>query len=119
KIYLEPYQTALVNINPTIAELKNLIIDQRSQQKQFAILKSLIAAKLAILKQTIYLRQNQGFDAALQLIQTNQGKNLMDDIREVIYEIEKQDRKLLQYQLQAAKASANDTVLTVAIATCL
>ena len=119
KSYLEPYQTAVANINPKIAELKDLIIDQRSQQKQFAILKSLITAKLAILKQTIYLYQNQGFDAALQLIQTNQGKNLMDDIREVISEIKKQDRRLLQYQLQAAKTSANDTVLTVAIATCL
>ncbi|MEH2388599.1 MAG: response regulator [Nostoc sp.] len=119
KIYLEPYQTALANINPKIAQLKNLIIDQPSQQKQFAILKSLIDAKLAILKQTIYLRENQGFDAALELVQTNQGKNLMDDIREVISEIKKQDRRLLQYQLQAAKTSANDTVLTVAIATCL
>ncbi len=101
------------------AKLKDLIADKPSQHKQFATLESLIAAKLAILKQTIYLRQNQGFEAALQVIQTNQGKYLMDDIRKVIYEIKNKDRKLLQQQSQAAKASAKNAVLTLAIAICL
>ncbi|MBH8572411.1 response regulator [Nostocaceae cyanobacterium CENA369] len=117
--YLEPYQAALANIDRKIEILKDLIADQPSQQKQFAILKPLIAAKLAILKQTIYLRQNQGFEAALQLIQTNQGKNLMDDIRKVIYEMQNEDRSLLQQRSQAAKASASNTILTIAIAICL
>ncbi|MEH2313026.1 MAG: response regulator [Nostoc sp.] len=114
--YLEPYQAVVGNIDQKVAELKDLIVDQPSQQKQFATLESLIAAKLAILKQTIYLRQNQGFDAALQVIQTNQGKYLMDNIRKVIHEIENQDKRLLQQQSQAAKASANKTLLTLAIA---
>ena len=114
--YLEPYQPVVENIDQKIAELKDLIVDQPSQQKQFATLESLIAAKLAILKQTIYLRQNQGFDAALQVIQTNKGKYLMDNIRKVIHEIENQDKRLLQQQSQAAKASANKTLLTLAIA---
>ncbi|MEH1845775.1 MAG: GAF domain-containing protein [Nostoc sp.] len=114
--YLEPYQAVVGNIDQKIVELKDLIANQPSEQQQFATLESLIAAKLAILKQTIYLRQNQGFEAALHLIQTNQGKNLMDDIRKVIYEIENKDKGLLQKQAQAAKASANNTVLTLAIA---
>ncbi|MEH2258281.1 response regulator [Nostoc sp.] len=114
--YLEPYQAVVGNIDRKIVELKDLIADQPNQQKQFATLESLIAAKLAILKQTIDLRQNQGFDAALQLIQTNQGKHLMDDIRKIVHEIENQDKRLLQQQSQAAKASANYTVLTLAIA---
>ena len=114
--YLEPYQAVVKNIDRKIVELKDLIADQPNQQKQFATLEPLIAAKLAILKQTIYLRQNQGFEAALQLIQTNQGKHLMDDIRKIVHEIENQDRRLLQRQSQAAKASANTTLLTLAIA---
>ncbi|MDZ8030308.1 response regulator [Nostoc sp. DedSLP04] len=117
--YLEPYQAVIGNIDRKIVKLKDLIADQPNQQKQFATLESLIAAKLAILKQTIYLRQNQGFEAALQVIQTNQGKHLMDDIRKIVHEIENQDRRLLQQQSQAAKASANNTVLTLAIAICL
>ncbi|MEH2147502.1 response regulator [Nostoc sp.] len=117
--YLEPYQAVVGNIDQKIVELKNLIADQPSQQKQYATLESLIAAKLAILKQTIYLRQNQGFEAALQVIQTNQGKHLMDDIRKIIKEIENEDRGLLKQQSQAAKTSANNTVLTLAFAICL
>ncbi|MEH2042858.1 response regulator [Nostoc sp.] len=114
--YLEPYQAVVGNIDRKIVELRDLITDQSNQQKQFATLELLIAAKLAILKQTIDLRQNQGFDAALQLIQTNQGKHLMDDIRKIVHEIENQDKRLLQQQSQAAKASANTTLLTLAIA---
>ncbi|WP_138504837.1 response regulator [Nostoc sp. PA-18-2419] len=117
--YLEPHQAALRNIDQTIKELEDLIAAQPSQQKQFVILKPLIATKLAILKQTIDLRQNQGFEAALELIQTNQGKNLMDDIRKAIHEMENEDKGLLQQQSQAAKASANNTILTLAIAICL
>ncbi|MFN6461072.1 MAG: response regulator [Nostoc sp. DedVER02] len=117
--YLEPYQAVLANIKPKIAGLKDLTTDQPSQQKHFATLESLITAKLAILKQTIYLRQNQGFEAALQVIQTNQGKHLMDEIRKIVYEIENQDKRLLKQQSQAAKASAKNTVLTLAFAICL
>ncbi|MCL6754698.1 response regulator [Nostoc sp. CCCryo 231-06] len=119
EIYLEPYQAVVANIDREIVELKNLITDQPSQQKQFATLESLIAAKLAILKQTIYLRQNQGFDAALQVIQTNRGKHIMDDIRKIIHNIATEDRGLLQQQSQAARTSAKKTVLTLAIAICL
>ncbi|MEA5623398.1 response regulator [Nostoc sp. UHCC 0251] len=117
--YLEPYQAVVTNIDPKIAKLKDLIADQPSQKKQFATLESLIAEKLVILKQTIYLRQNQGFEAALQIIQTNQGKHLMDDIRKTIHEIENEDKSLLKQQSQTAKASAKNTILTLAIAICL
>ncbi|MBN3926415.1 response regulator [Nostoc sp. NMS4] len=119
EIYLEPYQAVVGNIDQKIVNLKDLITNQPKQQKQLATLESLIAAKLAILKQTIYLRQNQGFEAALQVIQTNQGKHLMDDIRKIVNGIENENRELLQQQSQAAKASANNMVLTLAIAICL
>ncbi|MEH1968729.1 response regulator [Nostoc sp.] len=117
--YLEPYQAVVGKIDQKIVEIRDLIADQPNQQKRFATLEPLIAAKLDILKQTIDLRQNQGFEPALQVIQTNQGKHLMDDIRKGIYEIENEHRGLLKQQSQAAKASAKNTSLTLAIAICL
>jgi PAS domain S-box-containing protein len=119
EIYLEPYQAVIEKIDQKIAELKDLVADQASQQKQFSTIEPLIAAKLAIIKRTIYLRQNQGFEAALQVIQTNEGKNLMDNIRQVIHEMENQNKGLLQQQSQAVKSTAKKTVLTLAIAICL
>jgi CHASE3 domain sensor protein len=108
--YLRPYNTAQANIEREIIELKSLAVGDRYLSKQIETLKPLIAAKLAVLKQTIELRQNQGFDAALQVIQTDRGKNLMDDIRRIIVEMEEEQRKYLQDKSQAAQASATSSI---------
>jgi PAS domain S-box-containing protein len=119
KRYLKPYQAALANIAPKIAKLKNITAEQPNQQKQLASIELLIAAKVSELKQTINLRHKQGFEAALQVLLTNQGQNLMDDIRKVIYEMENEETELLQQQSQAAKVGAFNTIVTLAIAICL
>ena len=48
-----------------------------------ATLSSLISEKLSELKETVALRQNEGFQAALSVVQTNRGKHTMDDIRKI------------------------------------
>ncbi len=115
--YLEPYKAALAKID--IENLKNLTVDNSIQQSQIETLKPLIAAKLNELNQTIDLRRNEGLDAALQVIQTNQGNQFMNYIRNIIREMENEDKALLQQQLKAAKASAHNTIVTLAIAICL
>ncbi|BAZ14765.1 multi-sensor hybrid histidine kinase [Calothrix sp. NIES-4071] len=115
KAYLEPYQTAQVTIEQEIKELKGLVTNSRYQKKQIKTLEPLIKAKLAELKQTIELRQNQGFDAALQVIQTNQGKNLMDDIRKLILKMENEQRQELNKESQAAFRSVRKSFLTLFI----
>ena len=116
QLYLEPYKTALKKIGPKLEELKNLTADKPEQQKQIYKLQPLITKKLAELKQTIELRQNKGMNAALQVILTNRGQNLMDDIRLLIRNTQKQNQDLLKQQLKATEASANNTILTLAIA---
>ncbi|KOP26740.1 ATPase [Hapalosiphon sp. MRB220] len=113
KLYLQPYQTARANIDRNFEQLKNLTTDKSKFQNK---LKPLVVAKLSELKQTIELRQRQGLEAALQLIQSNRGQNLMDDIRKVIREIESEEKARLQQQSQAATASTNKTILILAIA---
>ncbi|MGM3307099.1 GAF domain-containing protein [Anabaena sp. WFMT] len=119
KSYLEPYQKAVNKINQEIKSLKSLTIDQPNQQQRILILEELTSAKLALIKQTIDLRQEKGFAASLQVILTNQGKNLMDNIREVIDEMEKEEEVLLKQKTVAAKSSSKNTILIVAIALCL
>jgi CHASE3 domain sensor protein len=46
------------------------------------------------------LRKYQGFEAALQMMRTNLGKKLMDDIRSQIREMENAENALLKQQLQ-------------------
>ncbi|KZL51093.1 ATPase [Nodularia spumigena CENA596] len=114
--YLEPYKLAVPKIEKTIQTLKNLTANQLNQQTQFTTLESLIATRLAVINQTIELRQNQGFEASLQVIKTNQGQNLMDDIREIIHEMEQEEQAQLQQQSLAASTSRFKSIVTVAIA---
>lgn len=114
---LQPLKAALAKID--IAELKNLTADNSIQQSQINTLKLLIAAKLNEFQKTIDLRQNQGFDAALQVIRTNQGNNIMNNIRNIIHDMENEEKKRLQQQLKVAKYSAEKTTFTLAIAICL
>ncbi|MEH2284545.1 MAG: response regulator [Nostoc sp.] len=117
--YLKPYQTAITKVAPEIKELRKLTADDPKQLSQLNTLESLIAVKLNELKKTIELRQNFGLDAALEVINTNQGNNLMSDIRNIIREMQNKETEELQQQLKITKTSAHNTLLMQAIAICL
>lgn len=109
------YEIAVVEVDRKIKELRNLKLDQPRQQ-QFDILKLLILAKLSELKQTVELRQSKGFSAALQILLKNKSENRMDIIHELIYEMQVQEKALLEQQSEVAKDSAENSILTTAIA---
>jgi PAS domain S-box-containing protein len=82
--YLLPYQAATSVLGQEIEELVRLTQNEPiDQQQQIAEMKDLIDAKLAELEQTIRLRQSQKPDAALAIVESNQGKQLMDQIRAI------------------------------------
>ncbi|MBN3873285.1 response regulator [Nostoc sp. JL33] len=117
--YLKSYQTAITKLVPEIKQLRKLTADDPKQLSQINTLEPLIAVKLTELKKTIDLRQNLGLDAALEVINTNQGNNLMSDIRNIIREMENKETEELQQQLKITKTSVGNTLLTLAIAICL
>jgi PAS domain S-box-containing protein len=114
--YLEPYKIALANLDGRLQEFESLIVNNPQQQKQIKTIEYLITAKLAFIKQTIDTRQVQGFEEALRMLKTNMGKNLMDDLRKEIRQIEQEDSKQLQKQTQVAAEQAHTTVFTLVIA---
>ncbi|MBD2438410.1 response regulator [Nostoc sp. FACHB-110] len=114
--YLKPYQLAVKNINKKFNRLTNLVLPQSPQQTQISQLKPLLLAKLEQLQQTVDLRQNQGLAAALKLDNPNKNQMIMDKINQIIHEMQAADKEQLQQQLQAAKASAKNTILILAIA---
>ncbi|MBG1259735.1 response regulator [Nostoc commune] len=117
--YLKPYQTGITKVAPEIKELRKLTADNPKQLSQLNTLEPLIAAKLNELKKTIGLRQNFGLDAALEVINTNQGNNLMNDIRNIIREMQNKETEELQQHLKITKSSTHSILLTLAIAICL
>ncbi|PHJ61196.1 ATPase [Nostoc linckia z18] len=117
--YLEPYQTALVKVTPEIQQLRKLAANDPRQLSQLDTLQPLIVAKLNELKKTIDLRQNRGLDAALEVIKTDRGNKLMNDIRNIIREMENKAQKQLQQNLKLTQTSVSNTILTQTIAICL
>ncbi|MBD2515368.1 response regulator [Nostoc sp. FACHB-973] len=117
--YLEPYLTAVVKVAPEIQQLRKLTADAPQQLSQIDTLEPLIVVKLNELKKTIELRQNQGLDAALKLIKTDRVNSIMSDIRNIIREMENEEKQQLQQHLKITKNSVSNTILMQAIAICL
>jgi methyl-accepting chemotaxis protein len=108
--YLEPYQNGALVVNRTIQDLRKAMMDNPNQQQRLDALAQPVAVKLAELKETIDLRKNKGFDAALQVIRTDKGKNVMDDIRKIIGAMDDEERTLLEQRDNRVKTSSSTTI---------
>jgi signal transduction histidine kinase len=110
--YLEPYNLALKTIEPQIKELEKLTVADPSQQQRFKIVESLIAQKLAELKQTIDQKKSRGFGAAVSVVLTNRGQELMDQIRMTIQQMQGEENEQLRNWLKTREVDAQRGQLT-------
>lgn len=113
--YLEPYKTAISQIDGQIQNLKRLTADNPNQQRRIASLEREINAKLRNIKEDIYLRRTKGFEATRQFVLTGVGKQEMDDIRGEIIQMKQEENQLLERRTSQAEASAQDTMQTFLI----
>lgn len=114
--YLEPYYTATKSVNDYMQRLKELIADNPTQQQQITTLERKIPDKLEELNQTIVLRRKKGFTSARQTVLSGRGKQVMDEIRALIAQMENDERQLLQQRIQNAKTITQNTIFTFSIA---
>jgi len=103
--YLKPYQIAIQSIDPQIQQLKTVIVANPEQQQQLTTLRGLIAQKLAELQQTIDLSKNQQFDAAISVVSSNRGQQLMDQIRNLIQQMQGEENEQLKSWLTTREAT--------------
>ncbi|MEH2463759.1 response regulator [Nostoc sp.] len=111
--YLEPYNAAINVLDQKVNELQRLTADNPNQQRRLDILQPLIANKLAELKETIDLRQNQSFEASQKVVLTDQGKQVMGEIRKVILAMENEENLLLKQRSQRAQAASKKTLASI------
>lgn len=111
--YLKPYATATKTIEQEIQELKELTVNNSNQQSHLNDLQPLVNAKLVELKRTIDLRSQQKPDLALQIIETDRGKNLMDDIRLHLHEMENEENRLLEQQVVKSQTTGHQTIILI------
>ncbi|HEV2350213.1 MAG TPA: CHASE3 domain-containing protein [Terriglobia bacterium] len=111
--YLAPYQRAVGEVRETIKELHGLVREDPNQQRDLAAIEALKEAKLTELLQTIDLRRKAGFDAAKQIVQTNVGKQAMDDMRKIIAGMDERAEKSLSVDQQIEETAARRSIQVV------
>ncbi|MFQ4139701.1 response regulator [Nodosilinea sp. PGN35] len=112
--YLEPYDTALAEIDTRYGALRQLTVDNPVIQSRLANLEPLVEARLDRLAEGIRLRDTGGFTAAQDFILTDNGRRLMDQVRERIDEMVQQEEILLEERAAQAQLSSRQTLYTIA-----
>jgi signal transduction histidine kinase/CheY-like chemotaxis protein/CHASE3 domain sensor protein len=97
--YLGPYNAAIEQIVPRLEALRRLTLDNPAQQDRLGALKQSVDAKLAELKQTIDLRQSAGQASALAIVQSDRGKQVMDEIRAEVSTMQREEIGLREARL--------------------
>ena len=114
KSYLEPYQAAVQIAGQQIDRVNQLKNALPGPTDQIDVLQRLVAAKFAELKKTVELRQTKGIEAAMQVVRTNQGQNLMNEIRGVVAQITQESQeRLTQYDRRIVALSRHATAWSI------
>jgi PAS domain S-box-containing protein len=97
--YLEPYERGSAAVRPQIERLDTLLAEDGSQRQRLAELRSLADAKLAELARTVELRRKGRLDDALAIVNSDVGKNSMDRIRTLLFEIRHEEEAALHRRI--------------------
>jgi signal transduction histidine kinase len=110
--YLEPYHSAIRQIDEQLHTLKELTTDSPKQQERIPILQQKIAERLSILKTVIDFKESGNTEGARALIASGVGKRSMDELRTFINEMEDDENKLLAKRTEESKKRQYDTLIT-------
>ncbi|HLG34724.1 MAG TPA: CHASE3 domain-containing protein, partial [Bacteroidia bacterium] len=106
-VFLQSFTKASKIINQHIRDVEVLIQDSPAQQQRLDSIKKLIDEKINFSILTIQLRKNAGFNEAQQLIAFGKGRQLMDEIRNLVDRIQADENLLLKNRQEAyLKSSA-------------
>ena len=110
--YLEPYTSAISNIPGVVAKLRSSAAGREDEADRVAALEPVVAAKLGELAETIRLRRTQGATPALEIVESDRGKALMDDIRtRCAYIRDASSRRAAEFSESAEKSAAALTLI--------
>ena len=111
--YLEPYSRGSTLARDHIKTLRELTVDNPNQQQRLNALELLVTQELDYLQETIDLRREEEFDAAVSLVRTGKGKTIMDNIRKVLQQMIVEERNLLDQRTKVSEANAQSATQTI------
>ena len=117
--FLEPYQNAQIKIFEDVNKLRALIADNPSQQKLLVQAEPIIATKLSLTNRQIEMRKAREIEAVTKLVQTGEGQQLMDKLRQIFGEMEQEERNLLKLRSAEVEAAVNSSNISITLGTLL
>ena len=114
--YLEPYHVAEGTITSSIHLIDSLTRDNPRLQAELPELRRVMANKLAELRETVALRQNEGFAAAERMVITGRGMATMDSLRDQVRRMVEDEEQLLKERTDRATRSRNFAISALIIA---
>jgi len=117
--YLEPYNTAVQQIDSHITTLAELVTDNPKQLGRVVTLRTLSKVKLEELATTIALFGEGRKDEARGIVLSDMGKRTMDQVRAQTAEMAREESSLESARLEAVSSSTRSLMRTLYLATAL
>lgn len=117
--YLDPYIAGLKEVERSFGEVRKLTKDNLDQQRRLDRLEPLIKERLASAKSAIDAFQNGKEAAALQVIKSGKDKELMDQIRVIVGEMQAEEDTLLAKRAAEAQSNTEKVEWTIIVGTLL
>lgn len=118
-IYQDTYQAAAAETRTEAERLIELTVDNPAQQKRAGTLQALVADRLERLQHNIELKRESGPEAAFAVVGTDQGQELMDQVRREVGEMHDTENALLAFRNEQSKRSLRVKVATNVLGTLL
>ncbi|PSN78805.1 two-component system sensor histidine kinase/response regulator, partial [filamentous cyanobacterium CCP4] len=113
--YLEPYNQAVAEVDALYDALGRLTRDDPAIYNRLLELRPLIDARLDRLREGIQRRNAGGFAAAQGFVLTDEGRQLMEQLRDQIADLRLEEEDLLEERAEQAQLSAQQTLYTIAV----
>jgi PAS domain S-box-containing protein len=110
--YLEPYFHSIDSVAPLVSALASLTRDNPRQQARIPTIKEAIDQKLRVMEQGIELT-NTHPERLLAFYASRQGKQRMDQVRELLLAFEQEEKRLLAQRTQELDESILKAQYTV------
>ena len=111
--FLEPYQAGRDAVGQDLRALRLLVLDNHDQERRLDVLDAQADARIEAADDLVILRRKTGTvptEAQLQ-----RGKQIMDEARVTVAQMEAEERRLLEQRSQRARAAQHVTISVIAL----
>ena len=115
--YLEPYREARERVAAALRGLRRLTIEELDHREQLDALERATASKFDELEQTIALRDSGNVEGAMEVVRSDLGRALMEQIADEAGTIRGAEDLLLSKRLRLSEAAVRRAVITFLVTT--